>query len=203
MSTTLAVPGSPPQHPLGAGATLYRLSTEQYEAMARGGILTERDRVELIQGLLVTKMTRNPPHTVSVRAVFDIFSRLVRPGYFSTKEDPIRIPGHSEPEPDVAVVRGESRDYKERHPEPSEILLVVEVSDSTLEFDRTTKQAIYASAKIAVYWIVNLIDRCLEVYSEPKGGRYRKLTVLEESETVAVVIDGSEIGQVLVADLLP
>ena len=103
----------------------------------------------------------------------------------------------------MAVVRGDSRDYKDRHPEPSEIPLVVEAADSSLNFDRTTKQAIYASAKIPVYWFVNLIDRCLEVYSEPKGGRYRKFTVLEESATVAVVIDGHELGQVAVADLLP
>ncbi len=73
MSTTVEVPGGPAQLGVAERAALYRLSTEQYEAMAQAGILTERNRVELIQGLLVTKMTRNPPHTVSVRAVFDIF----------------------------------------------------------------------------------------------------------------------------------
>ena len=139
--------------------------------------LTEHDRVELIQGLLVTKMTKKPAaFRFRPRNLWPCLSADSCPGITSRlKEDPIRIPGHSEPEPDVAVVRGDSRDYKDRHPEPSEIPLVVEVADSSLEFDRTTKQAIYASAKIPVYWIVNLIDRCLEVYSEPKGGRYRKL----------------------------
>lgn len=98
---------------------------------------------------------------------------------------------------------GESRNYAERHPEPSEVSLVVKVADFSLEFDRTTRQAIYTVARIGSYWIVNLIKRCLEVYSGPMSGRYRKLTVLEESEVVAVVIDGRETGRVHVADLLP
>jgi Uma2 family endonuclease len=203
MSTILSNQPVPAQVSASAVPCLYRLSVEQYEAMAEAGIFSETDRVELIQGLLVIKMTKNPPHSVAARAVAKSLGRLVPQGFFVTREDPIRIPGYSEPEPDVAMIRGESRDYTSRHPEPPDVALLVEVSDSTLEFDRTEKLAMYAAGGITVYWIVNLIDRCVEVYSQPKKGRYRKAQVFEPDDQVPVMINGAQIGTIPVSELLP
>jgi Uma2 family endonuclease len=184
-------------------STTSRLTVEQYEAMAEAGILTERDRVELVDGLLVKKLAKNPAHSVAARAVAEALARLVPDGYFVTRKDPIRIGPASEPEPDAAVVRGRSRDYARRHPDAAQSALVVEVSDSSLNLDRTEKLRIYAAGGIPIYWIVNLVDDRLEIHSRPEAGSYQDVRSLGSGETVAVVIDGREIGAIGVADLLP
>jgi len=181
---------------------MYRLTIEQYEAMAEADILTERDQVELVDGLLVKKLTKNPAQSVAARAVSEALARLVPDGYFLTRENPIRIGPASEPEPDAAVVRGRSRDYATRHPDASETALVVEVSDSSLHLDRSVKRHVYAAGGIPVYWIVNLVDDCLEVHSRPEAGAYQDVRSLDATETIAAVIDGREIGAIAVADLL-
>jgi Uma2 family endonuclease len=184
-------------------STTSRLTVDQYEAMAEAGILTERDRVELVDGLLVKKLAKNPAHSVAARAVAEALARLIPGGYFVTREDPIRIGPASEPEPDAAVVRGRSRDYARRHPDAAQSALVVEVSDSSLNLDRTEKLRIYAAGGIPIYWIVNLVDDRLEIHSRPEAGSYQDVRSLGSGETVAVVIDGREIGAIGVADLLP
>jgi Uma2 family endonuclease len=113
----------------------------------------------------------------------------------------------SEPEPDVAVVRGNRRDYLERHPEPRETGILVEVPDSTLRHDRGFKKRIYARDRTPVYWIVNLVDRQVEVYTDPTGPAdvpdYRQRQDYKPGEDVPVVIDGQEVGRIPVAELLP
>jgi Uma2 family endonuclease len=183
--------------------SMYRLTIEQYEAMAEAEILAERDQVELVDGLLVKKTTKNPAHSVAARAVAEALARLIPEGYFVTREDPIRIGPTSEPEPDAAVVRGRSRDYARRHPDGAKTALVVEVSDSSLHLDRTEKLRVYAAGGIPVYWIINLVDARLKVRSRPEAGAYQDVRSLGSAETVAVVIDGREIGAIGVADLLP
>jgi len=181
---------------------LFRLSVEQYEAMSRAGILTDRDRVELVDGLLVNKMTKNPPHSVSARAVAEALASLIPAGLFVTREEPIRLSDRSEPEPDVAIIRGASRDYRERHPGPAHVPLIVEVADWSLAFDRGEKLSAYAVAGIPAYWIVNLNDRRLEVHSEPQGRRYRNVEILSAEQVVHLVIDGQDCGAIPVSELL-
>jgi Uma2 family endonuclease len=185
---------------------IWRLSVEQYHAMAQAGILDEDDPVELLEGYLVTKMTKYPPHTLAKDLAREEIERLVPAGWFLGSENPLTTLD-SEPEPDVTVVRGARRDYKMRHPGPADVVLVIEVADSSLRRDRTLKKRIYARAGIPVYWIVNLVDRRIEVYTVPSGPAevpdYAEWRDYGEDEAVPVMVDGLEVGRVVVGDVLP
>ena len=114
---------------------------------------------------------------------------------------PLALDDRSEPEPDLAVVRGEVRDYLKSHPGPEDTVLVVEVADSSLRYDQTEKLAAYARAEIPEYWILNLLDGVLEVYREPVGGEYLKRNRLGPQQEAAQL--GHEAEAVVVAELLP
>ena len=184
---------------------LWRFSVEQYHSMITAGILDEDDQVELLEGWLVRKMTINPKHRATVLLIMRQMMRMIPPGWYVDAQAPVTLDA-SEPEPDVVVARGDTVDYLERHPGASDVTLVVEVSDATLQRDRTRKKRIYARAGIATYWIVNLINNTVEVYCEPQtSGKpdYRSRQIYSRSETLPLVIDGLEIGQIHVAEILP
>ena len=188
--------------------SLYRISIEKYEAMVRSGAFTKRDRLELIEGYLVAKMTQYPPHTVSSELCRMRFDRMLPPGWHLRSERPLRISTRaSMPEPDLVVTRGAIRDFVARHPEPSDVALVIEVADSSLDDDRNLMSRIYGGGGIPIYWIVNLVDRQVEVYSGPSGPSepvgYRHCEVYRPGQEVPFVIEGNEVGRIPVADLLP
>jgi Uma2 family endonuclease len=193
-----------------AGATeedeLYRLSVKQYQHMIRLGILEEDTPVELLEGLLVQKMTKNPPHRVACGLTRRALEALLSGGYFLDVQEPVST-RDSQPEPDLAVIRGELRQYAKKHPGPKDAALIIEVADTSLPRDRTRKKRIYARARVPVYWIVNLIDRQVEVYTDPSGrsatSDYRQHQDYGPDAAVPVVIDGREVGQLTVRDLLP
>ena len=205
MSTATENP--PTISPAGAAwvpSPLYRMSVEQYEAIAAAGVLGKRDRVHLINGYLVAKMTQNPPHTIADICCGDELDRILPDGWHVRPAKPIRLPDQaSEPEPDRCVVRGTNRNYEDRHPGPADIAMVVEVADSSLAQDRKLATEVYGPAGIPIYWIVNLLHRQVEVYSDPGPEGYRSHKVVAEGESVAVMIDGQELGRIAVADLLP
>jgi Uma2 family endonuclease len=187
-------------------STLTRLSVAEYDRMVAVGILPTTNRFELIAGRIEQKMPQGPRHNAVVLLTLHALDRLLPPGWHVGKEGPVRIPSEdSEPEPDISVVRGEIRDYLNRHPGPADVVLVVEVADSSLDHDRGVKLAIYARAGIPVYWIVNLIDRQVEVYTEPDQatGQYAAIASHQGGEDVPVVIAGQVVGQIAVAELLP
>jgi hypothetical protein len=182
-----------------------RLSVSEYHKMAEAGVLTAGDRVELIHGWLVPKMTLNPPHTYAVGTLMKSLLALAGSRGVVRVQQPITT-SDSEPEPDIVLASGRDGDYKTRHPKPSECVVVVEVADSTLREDRTTKLGLYAGARVAVYWIVNLIDRRVEVYTQPKGGKnpvYKQQTNYGPDDAVPVVVGGKELGRIPVKELLP
>jgi Uma2 family endonuclease len=185
---------------------IWRLSVAQYHAMAQAGVLTDDDPIELLEGWLVTKMTKNPPHRIATRLTQQTLERIVPEGWYVDAQEPVTI-GTSEPEPDVVVIRGNTRDYHDRHSGPDDLALVIEVADATLQRDRGIKQRIYARAKIPVYWIINLPERQLECYSDPSGATrvpaYHQRQDLALDDRVPVVIEGLEVGQIVVRDLLP
>jgi Uma2 family endonuclease len=183
---------------------LYRLTVDQYERMVQAGILTENDRVELIEGLLRTKMSKNTPHILVGKKALRAFQAIIPRSWHAAKEDPIRIPHRDgEPEPDLSVIRGAPEDYAQRVPNPRDVALVVEVADSTLDYDRQEKLLMYAAADIRTYWIINLIDGQVEVYSDPGPDGYRSRHDYVPGQEVPVVIDEVEVGRIPVADLLP
>jgi Uma2 family endonuclease len=185
---------------------IWRLTVEQYHEMITAGILTEDDPVELLEGWLVLKMPKHPPHAVVTRLTQKALDRVVPPGWDVRVQDPLTT-DTSEPEPDVAVTRGDTRDYLDRHPSPKDVAIAIEVSETSLARDRGLKKRIYARARIPVYWIINLINRRVEVYSSPSGPAkkpdYRRCQVLDHDDEVPVIIDGRSVGVLRVSDLLP
>jgi len=185
---------------------IWRLSVDQYHAMIQAGILTEDDPVELLEGWLVTKMSKNPRHTFVTQLARDVVASLLPPGWYVNAQEPVTTKD-SEPEPDVAVVRGNRRQYIDHHPGPQDIALVVEVADSSLQRDPSLKKRLYAAAGIPVYWIVNLLDGQIEVYTEPSGPTdqpdYRHQQNYGPADAVPVVIEDREVGRLSVQDLLP
>ena len=179
------------------------ITVAEYDRMIEDGTIGEDDPVELIEGVVVPKMPRNPPHRVSTRKTAKALERMVPPGWYVAVQEAIVIERDGKPEPDVSVVPADLEYDATRDPLAAECCLVVEVADSSLEYDRGKKLALYATAGIPVYWIVNLIDRVVEVYSTPVGGAYATPTVLGEGELVEVVLAGQVVGTIAVADLLP
>jgi Uma2 family endonuclease len=164
------------------------------------------ERLELIDGLLVLREPQYSPHAVGTQLVLRALERAFGAGWNVRSQLPIALDDMSEPEPDAAVVPGDPRDYRDAHPERP--VLIVEVSQSRLAFDRRQKASLYARAGIADYWVVNLVDRVLEVYREPVaapaapyGFRYRSVTRLRPPATVTPLAAPS--AAVPVADLLP
>ncbi len=210
MKTGQEVSHSPPLHQSAEPAVdttplLYRFSVEQYEKMLEIGLLTSEDRVELIEGIVVQKITQHPPHAVAIDYTMDALRPLLPEGWRLREQKPIKL-SDSEPEPDLIIVRGPLRRYETRHPRPADIAVVIDVADTTLEGDRHDKGRMYARARIPIYWIINLNERQLEMYTEPKGGKspaYRQRTDYGMDTRVPLMIEGSEVGSVSVSDLLP
>lgn len=194
--TISASPGWMPSSP-------YRLTLAQYERMVDEGILNTRDRVHLIDGILVAKMTQNDPHCTADDLVGAAIQGLLPAGWYIRAAKPIRLPAQrSKPEPDRAVVRGTIRDYTARTPEPADIGLVVEVADSSLYDDRALA-GIYGRAGIPTFWIVNLVHRQVEVYSDPGPEGYGSRQTYAEGQSFPVAIDRQPLGQIAVDDILP
>src|SRR5271165_4543324 len=196
LKTSLADPGWIP-------GPLYRLTLDQYEAMVASGVFSGRERFHLINGFLVAKMTQNDLQATADELCGDALGRTIPAGWHVRAAKPIRIPSQaSKPEPDRCVARGSIRDYLQRSPEPADIALVVEISDTSLSEDR--KQAVIdAAAGIPVYWIVNLVDRQVEVYSSPSPAGYRSRSDYHAGESIPVVIGDIPPRSLTVNDLLP
>lgn len=186
------------------GLSMHRFTVEEYHRMIETGIVNEDDRVELLQGWIVTKMPHNPPHDGMIDIVIGELTPCLPPLRYPRVQSAITTED-SEPEPDIAVVRGPRGRYKKAHPRPADIGLLIEVAESTLSQDRNFKAALYAQAGIAPYWIVNLVDHCVEVYTAPSGPGpqpgYQQIRKYSRAESIPVILDGQEIGQISVGRL--
>jgi Uma2 family endonuclease len=179
---------------------------QEYERAAEVGLFGPDERLELIEGEVIRKMTHNTPHATGIRLAEKLLNRIFGEGYDVRAQLPLALGKRSEPEPDIAVVVGSARDYEDEH--PSSAMLVVEISDATLRLDRTTKASLYARAGIPEYWIVNLKDRLLEVHRQPGSMRgrplgygYQSVTTHTERESLCPLAAPQH--SVAVADLLP
>lgn len=182
-----------------------RFTVEEYHRLGDACVLTEEDDVELLEGLIVPKMIRKPIHDAMVAAVGKTLSQVLPDGWHLRIQMAMTT-SDSEPEPDLAIVRGDERDYLTRHPRPDDVALVVEVAETSLERDRNKRQ-IYARAGIACYWIVNLLDSAVEAYSGPSAPgdepRYLHEQAVRSGESVALEVAGQEIASIAATDLLP
>jgi Putative restriction endonuclease len=182
-----------------------RFTVAEYHKMIADGILGESEPVELLEGWVVPKISRNTPHDVSLDLAGDAL-RAVLPATWRVRTQLAITLSTSEPEPDIAVVLNPARRYAQRHPTPPEIALVVEVAESSLQHDRTTKARVYARDGIPVYWILNVIDKQIEVFTNPSGDvpnpGYGVRQDYALGSTVPVVIAGAVVGQLAVDDLI-
>lgn len=182
----------------------HRFSVEDYHRMIRSGVFVDK-RVELLDGVVVDKMAQNPPHSSTVHRLIKILEKRLPSDWIVRGQLPITLKT-SEPEPDAAVVLGPMERYDERHPEPRDIGLLIEVAEDSLQRDREQKSEIYAEARVAYYWIVNLVDKAVEVYSQPKSGRlpaYKSITPYRAPQSVPLIVSGKTIANIPVKEILP
>jgi Uma2 family endonuclease len=183
---------------------VYRITVPQYHKMIASGALTDDDPVELLEGWLVAKMPRDPAHTYVTQTLRDLLPRLIGLGYFVNDQEPVTFVD-SEPEPDTVIIRGKRSDFRRRKPKPKDVPLIIEVASSSLHRDEVWKKRIYARAGIACYWIVNLNERRIEVYSQPvkAKGEYKIQRVFKEGDEAPIILDGKEVGRLAVSEILP
>jgi Uma2 family endonuclease len=193
----ISSPARPAEPPL---ADVYRMDIDEFERVAD---LLKAERVELIDGFIVERGAMDPAHVLSSEKLRRKLDRLLPNGWFVREDKPVQVHRTYEPLPDFAVVHGDPDTYEARHPAPVDVAMVIEVSDSTLAKDRGEKQANYARGGISVYWIVNLIDRQVEVYTGPNLDGYSSCVMFKPGQSVPVMIDGVEVGQIAVAEILP
>lgn len=180
-----------------------KISVELYHSLVASGLIAEDDPIELLDGVLVEKMTKNPPHVVATRQCDLALLKILPAGWHVRNQDPITL-STSEPEPDLVVVRGRLQDYSGRHPGADDIGLVIEVADASLLTDRY-KGSLYAAAGIPYYWLVNITDSSVEVYSRPDraAGAYLNKDEMRAPGHLPLELAGETVGLIAIASILP
>jgi Uma2 family endonuclease len=206
MSTATPPTTSPPKRHYVSQSTFRKFTLTEYHRLIDLGVLIDGEPYELLEGNLVHKMSRGSPHDAAIQALNKRFLRMAPAGWDVRGQSAITLRGESEPEPDLAFVRGDENTYRDHHPGPSEIGLLVEVSASSLLVDRDDKGSIYAQNNIPVYWVVNMVDKVIEVYTQPSGPTeapaYATCDTFAVGQSLPVVLDGNAVGTVAVADVM-
>jgi Uma2 family endonuclease len=181
---------------------LYAFSVDQYLRMAEAGILPHDQRTELLEGIIVKMSPQGPEHSFFLLQVAQVLGHLVPPTFHLRAQLPL-LSATSEPEPDLAIVRGSHADYRAGHPTISQAALVIEIADTSLQIDRRLKANIYATGGAGEYWILNLVDRTLEVYAiKDRQLLSPSPTTLRGEEQVLLQLDGVQVGKIPLRDLL-
>ncbi|MGI9175448.1 MAG: Uma2 family endonuclease [Rhodothermales bacterium] len=162
----------------------YLLTVDDYHTMGRAGILTEDDRVELIEGQIITMSPIGSRHAACVKRLNQLLTQRVQGRALVGVQDPIHLGTYSEPEPDVALLRPRDDFYAEAHPGPDDVLLLIEVADTTVETDRRIKAPLYARSGIAEFWLVLLEDDFVEVYRRPAERGYKEMHRMERGDAL-------------------
>ena len=152
------------------------LTVAEYHRMAEAGILTERDRVELIEGELIAMSPIGSEHSGTVNALTRTLVRAVGDRAIVAVQNPVQLDDLSEPEPDFALLKPRDDDYRRATPRPHEVLLIIEVADTSLAYDRAVKRSLYARHGIPEFWIVNLAAKQVEVCRSPTGEQYASVS---------------------------
>ena len=158
-----------------AGGGPHRFTVADYYRMAEAGILDEDSRVELIRGLIVDMAAIGAPHLSMVNRLTRLLITMLAGRALVSVQNPVRLDDSSEPEPDVAVLKPRADEYETATPRADDVLLVVEVADTSLSYDRDVKAPLYAESGIVEYWIVDLAGRAVEVHRQPRGSRYAQV----------------------------
>ncbi|MCD8488253.1 MAG: Uma2 family endonuclease [Desertifilum sp.] len=164
-----------------------KFTVEQYHQMSELGILSDRDRVELIQGEILQISPIGRRHAACVDRLTERLILLLSTKAIIRSQNPIRLSNNSEPQPDIALLRRREDFYAENHPQPDDIFLVIEVSDTTVDFDREIKIPIYAEARIVEVWLIDLNAQQIEVYREPTSQGYQSVQILSREQTITLL----------------
>ncbi|NJL88137.1 MAG: Uma2 family endonuclease [Leptolyngbyaceae cyanobacterium SM1_1_3] len=162
-----------------------RFTVSEYYRMSELGILQPTERTELIAGEIISMAAKGTAHTSAVLLTQDLFKEGLGRRVFVRSQDPIHLSETSEPEPDIVVAVRDPLAYSTHHPTPAEILLVIEVADSSLSYDLKTKAPLYAQASITDYWVLDVIARQLYVFRHPAAGQYQSQTILAAALEIA------------------
>jgi Uma2 family endonuclease len=165
--------------------TKHRFSVKEFYRMAETGVLRPDAHVELLNGEIIDISPIGPFHGGLVKRLSRIFNLKAKGRWIVSTQDPLHLEDHSEPEPGVMLLKLAPDDYTSRHPQPDDVFLLIDVSDTTLDFDRAEKLPAYARAGVAEVWIVNLIDAMIEVYREPHFTGYGGKTLVRAGDTIA------------------
>ena len=176
MTTATAPPKTP---------TRRRFTVDEYYRMAEAGVFPEEENVELLDGHLYVMSPIGSEHAACVDRLNRVFVRGVGENAIVRVQSPIVLTPTSEPEPDVTLLKPRTGDYADRHPRPEEVLLVVEVADTSLDFDQETKLPLYARAEIPEYWVVALRDKQVHVFRAPEGEQYTTHETYDPDDEVA------------------
>jgi Uma2 family endonuclease len=175
MSTTIELPST----------NLKYWTVEDYYRMSDLGILDPNERTELLAGQIVIMTAKGTPHVVTLQLLANSLEQQLNRSALIRTQDPIRLDNFSEPEPDLALVKGTILDYTEHHPVPEDIYLVVEVADSTLKQDCEVKDKLYARSSIAEYWVVDIKNRQVQIFRHPTATGYTSQLILTEAHSVS------------------
>lgn len=176
------------------------ITADEYEHMGRAGIFGDSARLELLEGEIYQMSPIGSPHAACVTMLHELLTLKFAGRLIVFSQNPVRLDDFSEPQPDIALVRWRSDFYKSSHPTPADVLLIIEVADSTVESDRSYKIPLYAKAGIPEAWIVNLPDEMIELYAEPLNGVYQvSRTIKRGEEARAHSIENLSVG---VSDIL-
>lgn len=190
----------------GGSESFRKFTVAEYNRMIAAGILDDEDAVELLEGHVVLKMPRDPRHDSTIQRMIPLVFPLCPAGWSIRVQSAVTL-SESQPEPDFALVRGSADDYEKHHPYPDQIGFVIEVANSSLQRDTLDKTRVYAADGIPEYWVVNLVDRRIEVYSQPTGPApvpaYAGHRIATAGDTLPITLDGRVVGTVAVSALLP
>ncbi len=157
-------------------------STSEYHHMAEAGILREDDRIELIEGEIISMAAIGSYHAACVNRLNQLFTGILSDTVIVSVQNPVTIGDFSEPEPDIALLKPRPDFYAQGHPEPEDVLLIIEVADTSLEYDRDVKIPLYAKAGVTESWIANLGEACVDVYSDPSGWTYKTKRIFRKRD---------------------
>ncbi len=163
------------------------ITVSEYDRMIEAGIYTENDRIELLNGEIIELMTKGPKHTSANSKIIRFFIRLFDEKVIVRGQDPIRLDDFSQPEPDIVLANWDDKEYAENHPTPADILLVMEISDTTLAYDRDDKAKAYSRNGIRQYLLLNLQNETLEDYREPNADGYGAKRTYRKGDSLNLV----------------
>jgi Uma2 family endonuclease len=166
-------------------ASLKRWTVRDYHHMSETGILSPNERTELIAGQIILMAAKGTPHVTSLHLLANTLREKLGNSALIRTQDPIQLDDFSEPEPDLAIVRGTVLDYADRHPRPDDVYQIVEVADSTPKHDCETKDKLYAQAGIPDYWVLDLKNRQLHIFRNPTPTSYTSHLILTEPNRAA------------------